>query len=112
MSLFLLLSFIAYVVIGVIAYANDVFDDSYDENETGELTPALTFALIGGAVITLRVFHLASRVLLSEVNKAFPGLILFVIDTVEKVCNLVVDGVKAIWRGITYVGRGIKDELF
>lgn len=86
---------VVYLIAGAVMYANDVFD-----TDSATLVPAITFTLVGGLVITLRVFHFATVILSAEIEEAFPGLI-----------SGTVDMFKSIGNSIAGFARSLKREL-
>lgn len=100
MEFFTFLALMVYLVLGFIMYVNDVFD-----TESATLVPLITYTLIGGVVISLRVFRLSAAILLEEVESALPGLIDWIGRAAEAVWNFIVSIAKTIKEGIVELAR-------
>lgn len=71
---------VVYVVVGIVMYANDVFDE-VARSTSFDIVDAISFALIGGAIIMIRVFRNCIRVLECEIETVvWPECPQFLID--------------------------------
>lgn len=98
--MFLLLGFIIYCAFGLFAYGNDVFD-----HKSANLVDCITYTLIGGLVITIRVFRNSIAILGQELEgvqtpQFVIDMLLIVKSTTIKISNSIKSGATAVYKSI------------